>query len=502
MTRTDLPGPVVVLDLLHHWIVNCRIVNDACTARSTTPQSSYVNAPTTPIRDDLKGSIYSDQQTTIDEKNGYTRVDVCGSAAAAPHINTPTRADLENDGYSDPRYHGEVNQERGSLTVPQTKTTDAKVYTLPDSSVSNAATYVNTPTRADLEAEGYSDPRYYGEVDPNKGCLSDRDDATTPTRADLEGDGYSDPRYHGEVNQERGSLTVPQTKTTDANVYTLPDSSVSNAAAYVNTPTRADLEAEGYSDPRYYGEVDPNKGCLSDRDDATTPTRADLEGDGYSDPRYHGEGSLTEYTDPQSEITGENDYTLPDLCVSNAAAYINTPTRADLEAEGYSDPRYYGEVNPNKGCLSDHSDATTPSRANLEGDGYSDPRYHGEVDQGRSSSTECTDPQTKTTDENVYTLPDLCVSNAAAYVNTPDPCYYGDVDVNKDSLSDDSTRPDLCGSNSATQHSKSRYINTPTRADLEAEGYSDPRYYGDWTTRGTTTDIETLVIIPLTTTLK
>ncbi len=102
-----------------------------------------------------------------------------------------------------------------------------------------------------------------------------------------------------------------------------------------------------------------------------------------------------------------------------------------------------------------HIELNTPTRADLEGDGYSDPRYHGEVDQERGSSTEC-GPQTKVTDENVYTLPDLCDSNAAAY------------------------------------------INTPTRADLEAEGYSDPRYYGDWTTRGTTTDTETLVIIPLT----
>ncbi len=344
-----------------------------------------------------------------------------------PHIelNTPTRADLEGDGYSDPRYHGEVNQERGSSTEcgPQTKITDENGYTRPDL-CGNAATapHINTPTHAGLEAEGYSDPRYHGDVNPNKGYLSDHDDSTTPTRADLEGDGYSDPRYHGEVNQERGSSTEcgPQTKVTNENGYTRPDLWGSAATVpHINTPTRADLEGDGYSDPRYHGEVDQER------------------------------SSLDEYTDPQTEITDENVYTLPDSSVSNAATYVNTPTRADLEAEGYSDPRYYGEVDVNKGTLSADS-----------------------------------------------TRPDLCGSNSATqhsksrYINTPtrsdleaegysDPRYYGDVDVNKGSLSADSTRPDLCGSNSATQHSKSRYINTPTRADLEAEGYSDPRYYGD-----------------------
>ncbi len=87
--------------------------------------------------------------------------------------------------------------------------------------------------------------------------------------------------------------------------------------------------------------------------------------------------------------------------------------------------------------------------------------------------SECTDPQTQTTDENGYTRPDVCASNVAAHVNTPTRadlegggyCDYDEVDQNKGYLT--------------TQHSKSRYINTPTRADLESDGYSDPHYYAD-----------------------
>ncbi len=258
------------------------------------------------------------------------------------------------------------------------------------------------------------DSREYDTIDNSQIGLP-HVEGNTPTRADLEGGDYSDPRYHGEVNQERGSstdCTNPQsTATTDKNGYTHADVYGSAAAApHINTPTRADLEADGYSDPHYHGDVNQER------------------------------GSLPECTDPQ---TDDSVYTQPDLCGSGSATHISTPTRTDLESEGYSDPRYYGEVDVNKDSLSD----------------------------------DCT-------------RPDLCVSNAAAYVNTPtradleaegysDPRYYGEVDVNKGSLSDDSTRPDLCGSNAATQHSKSRHINTPTRADLETEGYSDPRYYGD-----------------------
>ncbi len=109
----------------------------------------------------------SRDQANLDSRE-YDTID--NSQYGLPHVegNTPTRADLEGGDYSDPRYHGEVSQERGSstdCTNPQTTATaDKNGYTRADvyGSVA-AAPHINTPTRADLEAKGYSDPRYYGD---------------------------------------------------------------------------------------------------------------------------------------------------------------------------------------------------------------------------------------------------------------------------------------------------------------------------------------------------
>ncbi len=69
-----------------------------------------------------------------------------------PHVegNTPTRADLEGVYYSDPRYHGEVNQEKASSTdCTNSQTTaiaDKNGYTWADMSSSNAAPHINSLT--------------------------------------------------------------------------------------------------------------------------------------------------------------------------------------------------------------------------------------------------------------------------------------------------------------------------------------------------------------------
>ncbi len=207
------------------------------------------------------------------------------------HSNTPTEDRLQGSVlYSCPRYHGQVDQERGPSVDSQTEICDEDGYTLPDLYVGNTAAHVNTPTQVELQGSDF---------------------------------GHSDPRYRGEGDQETSSLEGSQNSFGDENGYTLPDLCVGNTAAHVNTPTQVELLGSdfGYSDPRYRGEGDQETSSL--------------------------EGSQNTFGD-------ENGYTLPDFCVGNTAAHVNTPTSVDLEGRGHS------------------------TQADLEADGYSDPRYFGD----------------------------------------------------------------------------------------------------------------------------
>ncbi len=152
------------------------------------------------------------------------------------HSNTSIQGGLQGGVlyYSYPRYHGQVDQERAPSVDSQTEIRDEDGYTLPDLCVGNTAAHVNTPTQVEFQGSDF---------------------------------GYSDPRYRGEGDQETSSLEGSQNTFGDDNGYTLPDLYVGNTAAHVNTPTSVDLEGRG---PGH-------------------STQADLEADGYSDPRYFGD---------------------------------------------------------------------------------------------------------------------------------------------------------------------------------------------------------------------
>ncbi len=317
--------------------------NAPCTIRSTVPHSSYLKTPTQldleesdrcyNAKADQKrsssaehaGAISPHTTTFMNARQTLSKRDV---SVEYEYVDIPTQIELQGSadfaGYSDPRYRGEVDQERGSSVSSQNKFGDENGYTLPDLCVGNTAAHINTPTSVDLEGRGYCDPCCNDEYEYPLSGISTRSDvwdrnaathrthgklrhSSTPTRADLEDDGYSDPRYRGEVHQERGSSTGSQFIFSDENDYALPDlwGGNASAAAHSNTLTWVDLEGEGYCNPRYYDEVNLDRGSLSD--DATesdlcdnsaatqhrkvslsdSPTRADLKADGYSDPRYY-----------------------------------------------------------------------------------------------------------------------------------------------------------------------------------------------------------------------
>ncbi len=242
---------------------------------------------------------------------------------------------------------------------------DADAATQP--TVTPNPSYSNPPSRADLESDGYSDPRYYGEngrkPEATRGKVAGEGNHSTPTKSDekfqhpsLENDLYSDPRYYGEEGRRPEAIQGKVAGEGRCQGY-----GVGVGSTKVSTE-----DEDGYTNPMQMQEilVDARDADAATQQTVTpnpsysnTPSRADLESDGYSDPRYYGEeGRSSEAT--RGTITGgANDYTNPngpDPSSPKAAPKSNTATpevsrtststQSALETDGYSDPRYYAST--------------------------------------------------------------------------------------------------------------------------------------------------------------
>ncbi len=218
--------------------------------------------------------------------------------------------------------------------------------------------YINPPTRVNLENELYSDPRYYGREgrrsEATRGKVAGEGSHTTSTKSDenssLENVLYSDPWYAEEGRRSEAT----RSKVADHTTPTKSDEEYQNPS----------LENDLYSDPRYYVEEgrrsEATRSKVGGEVGHTTPTKSDeiyhnpsLENVLYSDPRYYGEeGRRPEAT--RGTITGgANGYTNPngpDPSTPKAVPKCNTTTpdeartststQSALEMDGYSDPRY------------------------------------------------------------------------------------------------------------------------------------------------------------------
>lgn len=371
--------------------------------------------------------------------------------------DTPTKTELEMDGYSNPRYY-EESRSRGA-TSSRSGTGDQS-----DSNSKKAVLTSLTTTTYESEARG-------GHSSPQSSNI------TTLTTLGLEVDGYSDPRYYAEEgsanqadSQSDPNEPVLTAETTSTGEGDSPRHSSIVQSRYIHTPNKRELEMDGYSDPRYYGDEGLQKGICSsssttDKSKATHHSskvqfsfRNTTEMHGYRNPSYHGEGSLNAGAS-SSDIADQTDsHGDPSELVLTAQStdedispHHSTTTVMTLSEEngGYSDPPCYCEETqrPDASLTTSSSGYThTPTqiRADLEKDGYSDPRYYS---------------------KGVHTYTSGPADQTVSHGQLNEPLFTGHTTTN--------------GIDSAPQPS---YANPPT---MEDDGYSDPRYHSERATLNT-----------------